>query len=155
MRESNRKKEDGGGGEKYSRSFRVLTSLETSNINQCFVKSQRISTNQRFQFLKISQQSPTHIPTTATENIHRSVSPHRKPLSASHPFLKIFFAFHVYSERSMYAPLECINQELLYAYVNESRLTLIFYKENHPTVNQRKKKLNTKQNSVDIKVEIK
>lgn len=116
---------------------RVLTSLETSNINQCFVKSQRISTNQRFQFLKISYEVP-HIPTTATENIHRSVSPHPGNLCPLHTALKIFFAFHVYSERSMYAPLECINQELLYAYVNESRLTLIFY-ENHPTVNQRKR----------------
>ena len=39
MRESNRKKEDGSGGEKYFGNFRVLTSLETSSINQCFVKS--------------------------------------------------------------------------------------------------------------------
>lgn len=117
MRENKKKMEE----KKYSRRSRVLTSLETSNINHCFVKSQRISTNKIISFLKINWRNPTHIPTTVMENSHRSVCPHRKPSSSLHPFQKILFFMGRLRDRCMHQ-LECNNSKLLCAFmqINQS-----------------------------------
>lgn len=106
--------ERGGGGEKVHRRSKVLTSLETSNMTQGFVRPQRIFTNQStIEFPKTNQQSPTPTPTTTK----RASTGQRAPVGKLHPLHTLsqrFSLFLMLIVRDLRrCQLEYINWELL------------------------------------------